>query len=207
MGIRKVQVSDWTDIKTIYQLGIDTKVATFETSPPKDYIQWIKKTDSDNAFVFEDGNCVLGWVILSKVSSRCVYEGVGEISIYVHPDHKRDQIGSKLYKHLEENDLPNSECLADTVDRFLPYWHNQIKEDILNNKKVLIVAHGNSLRALVKYLNNISDEKILKYNIPTGAPLVFELDKNLKPIKDYYLGDQDMIAEKMASVENQGKAK
>ena len=112
-----------------------------------------------------------------------------------------------LYKNLEENDLPDSECLADTVDRFLPYWHNQIKEDILNNKKVLIVAHGNSLRALVKYLNNVSDENILKYNIPTGAPLVFELDKNLKPIKDYYLGDQDMIAEKMASVENQGKAK
>ena len=112
-----------------------------------------------------------------------------------------------LYKNLDENDLPDSECLADTVDRFLPYWHNQIKEDILNNKKVLIVAHGNSLRALVKYLNNVSDENILKYNIPTGAPLVFELDKNLKPIKDYYLGDQDMIAEKIASVENQGKAK
>ena len=112
-----------------------------------------------------------------------------------------------LYKNLDENDLPDSECLADTVDRFLPYWHDQIKEDILNNKKVLIVAHGNSLRALVKYLNNVSDENILKYNIPTGAPLVFELDKNLKPIKDYYLGDQDMIAEKMASVENQGKAK
>ena len=102
MGIRKVQVSDWTDIKTIYQLGIDTKVATFETSPPEDYIQWIKKTDSDNAFVFEDGNFVLGWVVLSKVSSRCAYEGVGEISIYVHPDHKLNQIGSKLYKHLEE---------------------------------------------------------------------------------------------------------
>ena len=112
-----------------------------------------------------------------------------------------------LYKNLDENDLPDSECLADTVDRFLPYWHNQIKEDILNHKKVLIVAHGNSLRALVKYLNNVSDQNILKYNIPTGAPLVFELDKNLKPIKDYYLGDQDMIAEKMASVENQGKAK
>ena len=112
-----------------------------------------------------------------------------------------------LYKNLDENDLPDSECLADTVDRFLPYWHNQIKEDILNNKKVLIVAHGNSLRALVKYLNNVSDQNILKYNIPTGAPLVFELDKNLKPIKDYYLGDQDAIAEKMASVENQRKAK
>ena len=112
-----------------------------------------------------------------------------------------------LYKNLDENDLPDSECLADTVDRFLPYWHNQIKEDILDNKKVLIVAHGNSLRALVKYLKNVSDKNILKYNIPTGAPLVFELDKNLKPIKDYYLGDQDMIAEKMASVENQGKAK
>ena len=112
-----------------------------------------------------------------------------------------------LYRNLDERDLPDSECLADTVDRFLPYWHNQIKEDILNNKKVLIVAHGNSLRALVKYLNNVSDENILKYNIPTGAPLVFELDKNLKPIKDYYLGNQDMIAKKMASVENQGKAK
>ena len=102
MGIRKVQESDWSDIKTIYQLGIDTKVATFETSPPEDYIQWIKKIDSDNAFVFEDGNNVLGWVVLSKVSSRCAYEGVGEISIYVHHDHKRHQIGSKLYKHLEE---------------------------------------------------------------------------------------------------------
>ena len=112
-----------------------------------------------------------------------------------------------LYKNLDERDLPDSECLADTVDRFLPYWHNQIKEDILNNKRVLIVAHGNSLRALVKYLNDVSDENILKYNIPTGAPLVFELDKNLKPIKDYYLGNQDMIAKKMASVENQGKAK
>jgi len=102
VGIRKVQESDWSDIKTIYQLGIDTKVATFETSPPEDYIQWIKKIDSDNAFVFEDGNNVLGWVVLSKVSSRCAYEGVGEISIYVHHDHKRHQIGSKLYKHLEE---------------------------------------------------------------------------------------------------------
>ena len=112
-----------------------------------------------------------------------------------------------LYKNLDENDLPDSECLADTVDRFLPYWHNQIKEDILNNKKVLIVAHGNSLRALVKYLNNVSDENILKYNIPTGAPLVFELEKNLKPIRDYYLGDQDLIAKKMASIKNQGKAK
>ena len=112
-----------------------------------------------------------------------------------------------LYKNLDKRDLPDSECLADTVDRFLPYWHNHIKEDILSNKKVLIVAHGNSLRALVKYLNNVSDENILKYNIPTGAPLVFELDKNLKPIKDYYLGDQDMIEKKIASVENQGKAK
>lgn len=120
---------------------------------------------------------------------------------------KRHPKFDSLYKNLDKNDLPDSECLADTVERFLPYWHNQIKEDILNNKKVLIVAHGNSLRALVKYLKNVSDQNILKYNIPTGAPLVFELDKNLKPIKDYYLGDQDMITKKMASVENQGKAK
>ena len=102
MEIRKVEESDWPDVKMIYQLGIDTKVATFETSPPEDYIQWIKKIDSDNAFVFEDENSVLGWVVLSRVSSRCAYEGVGEISIYVHPDHKQHQIGSNLYKHLEE---------------------------------------------------------------------------------------------------------
>ena len=102
VGIRKVEESDWPDVKMIYQLGIDTKIATFEISPPEDYIQWIKKIDSDNAFVFEDKNSVLGWIVLSKVSNRCAYEGVGEISIYVHPDHKQNQIGSNLYKHLEE---------------------------------------------------------------------------------------------------------
>ena len=96
----------------------------------------------------------------------------------------------------------------DTILCIGEFQKNEIqKREEIDNKKVLIVAHGNSLRALVKYLNNVSDENILKYNIPTGAPLVFELDKNLKSIKDYYLGDQDVIAKKMASVENQGKAK
>jgi len=112
----------------------------------------------------------------------------------------------KLYQNLDINDLPNSECLADTIDRFLPYWHNNIKRDILEGKSVLIVAHGNSLRALVKYLDEMNNEDILKYNIPTGVPLVYELDKILKPIKNYFLGDKDIIKKKIAAVASQGKS-
>ena len=111
------------------------------------------------------------------------------------------------YSDLAPNDLPNSECLKDTVDRFLPYWHESIKPDIESGNQVLIVAHGNSLRALVKYLDAVSDEDIVDLNIPTGVPLVYELDESLKPIKNYYLGDKETIAKKAAEVSAQGKSK
>ena len=111
------------------------------------------------------------------------------------------------YNDLDPNDLPASECLKDTVDRFLPYWHESIKPDIESGKRVFIVAHGNSLRALVKYLDTVSDEDIVGLNIPTGVPLVYELDQNLKSIKNYYLGDQEAIANKAAEVAAQGKSK
>ena len=111
------------------------------------------------------------------------------------------------YSNLAPDDLPVSECLKDTVDRFLPYWHNIIKPDIDSGKRVLIVAHGNSLRALVKYLDQTSDQEIVNLNIPTGVPLVYELDRKLNPIRNYYLGDQEAIAKKAAEVAAQGKAK
>ena len=111
------------------------------------------------------------------------------------------------YSDLDPNDLPASECLKDTVDRFLPYWHESIKPDIESGKRVFIVAHGNSLRALVKYLDTVSDEDIVGLNIPTGVPLVYELDESLKPIRNYYLGDQEEIAKKAAEVAAQGKSK
>ncbi len=111
------------------------------------------------------------------------------------------------YSDLDPNDLPASECLKDTVNRFLPYWHESIKPDIESGKRVFIVAHGNSLRALVKYLDTVSDEDIVGLNIPTGVPLVYELDESLKPIRNYYLGDQEAIAKKAAEVAVQGKSK
>ena len=111
------------------------------------------------------------------------------------------------YKGLSEKELPVTECLKDTVERVVPYWEKSIAPDIKAGKKLIIAAHGNSLRALVKYLDNVSDEEILKLNIPTGAPLVYELDENLKPIKHYYLGDQEAIEAKMKAVANQGKSK
>lgn len=109
------------------------------------------------------------------------------------------------YKELSAKDLPTTECLKDTVARFLPYWHETIAPVVKSREKVIIAAHGNSLRALVKYLDNVSDEAIIKLNIPTGIPLVYELDDNLKPIKNYYLGDPEEVAKAMASVANQGK--
>ena len=111
------------------------------------------------------------------------------------------------YSDLDPNDLPASECLKDTVDRFLPYWHESIKPDIESGKRVFIVAHGNSLRALVKYLDTVSDEDIVGLNIPTGVPLVYELGESLKPIRNYYLGDQEAITKKAAEVAAQGKSK
>ena len=104
-------------------------------------------------------------------------------------------------------ELPLSESLKDTVARVMPLWHDEIAPKIKSGKRVLIAAHGNSLRALVKYLDDMSEEAILKLNIPTGVPLVYELDDDLKPIKHYYLGDADEIAAKAAAVAAQGQAK
>ncbi|HBU69661.1 MAG TPA: 2,3-diphosphoglycerate-dependent phosphoglycerate mutase [Elusimicrobia bacterium] len=111
------------------------------------------------------------------------------------------------YKDLSRKELPLTECLKDTVDRFLPFWHEQIAPAVKSGKKVVVAAHGNSLRALVKYLDNISDDQIIKLNIPTGMPLVYELDDNLKPIKSYYIGDPEEVKKAMEAVANQGKAK
>ncbi len=109
------------------------------------------------------------------------------------------------YKDLTEDELPLTEALKNTVERFLPYWHEAIAPTIKEGKKVIIAAHGNSLRALVKYLDNISEEEIVKLNIPTGIPLVYELDKDLKPIKHYYLGDPEVIKKAIDSVAKQTK--
>ena len=109
------------------------------------------------------------------------------------------------YKDLGEDDLPLTESLQSTVKRFMPYWKDVIVKDIKAGKKVLIAAHGNSLRALVKHLDNISEEEILKLNIPTGIPLVYELDEDLKPIKHYYLGDPEAVRKAAEAVANQGK--
>jgi 2,3-bisphosphoglycerate-dependent phosphoglycerate mutase len=111
------------------------------------------------------------------------------------------------YADLTESELPLTECLKDTVARFVPYWEGTIAPSIKEGKKVIIAAHGNSLRALVKYFDNISEEKIVGLNIPTGIPLVYELDDGLKPIKHYYLGDPDEIAKAAAAVAAQGTAK
>ncbi len=111
------------------------------------------------------------------------------------------------YAGLTAQELPATECLKDTVARVIPLWEESIAPDIKAGKKVLITAHGNSLRALIKYLEDMSEEEILKLNIPTGQPLVYELDANLKPIKHYYLGNQEEIAAALAADAAQGKAK
>jgi 2,3-bisphosphoglycerate-dependent phosphoglycerate mutase len=113
----------------------------------------------------------------------------------------------RRYNDLSEQELPLTECLKDTVARFLPYWHQEIAPVIKSGSSVIIAAHGNSLRALVKYLDNISEKEIVGLNIPTGVPLVYELNHDLRPLKHYYLGDPDEIKKAMDSVANQGKAK
>ncbi|MBP7635480.1 2,3-diphosphoglycerate-dependent phosphoglycerate mutase [Candidatus Ozemobacteraceae bacterium] len=111
------------------------------------------------------------------------------------------------YRDLAKADLPLTESLKETVARFLPYWNETIAPVIKSGKKVLIAAHGNSLRALVKHLDNVSEAEITELNIPTGMPLVYELDAQLKPIKHYYIGDPAEVAKAMEAVANQGKAK
>lgn len=109
------------------------------------------------------------------------------------------------YKDLTAEELPETECLKDTVERFLPYWHKSVAPAVKSGQKVIVAAHGNTIRALVKYLDNISDEDIADLNIPTGIPLVYELDADLKPIKSYYLGDAEAAAAAAAAVANQTK--
>jgi 2,3-bisphosphoglycerate-dependent phosphoglycerate mutase len=111
------------------------------------------------------------------------------------------------YKNLSQEELPLTECLKDTVARFLPLWHETIAPAIQGGQKVLIAAHGNSLRALVKYLDNVSEADIVELNIPTGMPLVYELDDELKPLNRYYLGDPEKVKAAMEAVAAQGKKK
>jgi len=118
-----------------------------------------------------------------------------------HPGH------DDRYKHLHPEQLPATECLKDTVARFLPCWHDDIAPLVRSGQSVLIVAHGNSLRALVKYLDNVSDADIAAINIPTGIPLVYELDEDLHPIRHYYLGDEAKIQEAINAVANQATVK
>ncbi len=113
----------------------------------------------------------------------------------------------KRYQDVDPSELPKTECLKDCVARVLPYWQVEIAPQILRGKQIIVGAHGNSLRALIMYLKGISEKDIAELNVPTAIPLVIELDKNLKYVKDYYLGDQEKIAAKIAGVANQGKAK
>ena len=111
------------------------------------------------------------------------------------------------YAELSASELPACECLKDTVARVVPYWENTIRPAVASGKRVLIAAHGNSLRALVKHLDGISDEDIAGLNIPTARPLVYEFDDNMTPLRHYYLGNQEEIQKAIADVAAQGKAK
>ena len=121
------------------------------------------------------------------------------------PDDERYPGRDPRYTDLKSGEIPASESLKDTVARFLPYWHDTIAPAIESGTRVLIAAHGNSLRALVKYLDGVSDQDIVELNIPTGIPLVYELDDQLKPLRHYYLGDPDAVAAAAAAVAQQGK--
>jgi 2,3-bisphosphoglycerate-dependent phosphoglycerate mutase len=118
-----------------------------------------------------------------------------------HPSHDR------RYGSLKREELPLAESLKDTIARFLPYWHSTIAPEITAGKHVLIVAHGNSLRALVKYLDNVPDDEITELNIPTGVPLVYMLNEELKPLNKFYLGDPAAAQAKAAAMADQGKAR
>lgn len=123
------------------------------------------------------------------------------------PDDERYPGRDPRYAALSKEQLPLTESLKETVARVIPYWHATIASDVQAGKRVLIAAHGNSLRAMVKFLDNVSEEDIVNLNIPTGVPLVYELDDDLKPLKHYYLGDPEEIAKAAEAVAAQGKAK
>ena len=152
MSIRKALEKDWESIKNIYQLGIETKNATFETTVPKDFNEWSKKLDLNNVFVNESGGIVDGWISLSKFSSRCCYEGVGEVSIYTHPNAKRKGIGTKLYKHLEESAKSSG------------YWTIQAQLFTNNvSSKALFDALGFREVGIRKNIGKLDDEWIDNY--------------------------------------------
>ena len=125
----------------------------------------------------------------------------------LEPGDERYPGNDRRYASLSKEELPLTECLKDTVARFLPYWHSTIAPEIQAGKRVLIAAHGNSLRALVKYLDNVGEAEIVELNIPTGMPLVCELDDDLRPLRSYYLGDPEKVKAAMEAVAAQGKKK
>lgn len=125
----------------------------------------------------------------------------------LEPDDDRNAIKNAAYRNVDPKELPAHESLETTIERVVPYFNEVIKPEMAAGKRVIIAAHGNSLRALVKYFDNVSDEEIIGINIPTAVPLVYEFDDNFNAINHYYLGDQEKIAAKMNAVANQGKAK
>ena len=115
-------------------------------------------------------------------------------------------IYSSIYRQLKPEQIPLTECLKDTVARVIPFWNERMAPAIQSGQRLVVAAHGNSIRALIKYLDGISDTDIVNLNIPNGIPLVYELDDNLKPIRSYYLGDAEAAAKAAAAVASQGKA-
>ena len=124
----------------------------------------------------------------------------------LEPTDPRSERGDPRYARLQPGEVPLTECLKDTVARVLPFWNESMAPAILAGKRIVVSAHGNSIRALVKYLDNISETDIVELNIPNGIPLVYELDAGLKPIRSYYLGDAAAAAKAAAAVASQGKA-
>ncbi|HSH90624.1 MAG TPA: 2,3-bisphosphoglycerate-dependent phosphoglycerate mutase, partial [Ramlibacter sp.] len=124
----------------------------------------------------------------------------------LEPGDPRSEAGDPRYARLTPGQVPLTECLMDTVARVMPFWNESMAPAIKSGRRLLVSAHGNSMRALVKYLDNISDSDIVGLNIPNGIPLVYELDEHLKPIRNYYLGDAQAAAHAAAAVANQGKA-
>ena len=120
-------------------------------------------------------------------------------------DDPRCERGDRRYAHIEAQNLPLTECLKDTVARVVPFWNETIAPHIQKGERILIAAHGNSIRALIKYLDSVSEQDIVGLNIPNGIPLVYELDAQLKPIRHYYLGDAEAAAHAAAAVASQGK--
>ena len=124
----------------------------------------------------------------------------------MEPSDARSERSDRRYDKLQAAQVPLTECLKDTVDRVMPFWSEAMAPAIRAGKRIVVAAHGNSIRALIKYLDNISDDDIVSLNIPNGIPLVYELDSHLKPIRHYYLGDSEVAAKAAAAVSAQGKA-